>query len=220
MRRGLAFSIAGRRGAAGACRLRAQLSHAGRARGLAARRRGDLPEVRRGRGRHRADRADRRPRHVRHGFSAQGVGARRSEPGHELRRRSAAAGFDPEWRRRYAAVAADAAALCAAGARSACADRAHPECAAERAGARRDIALDTGPAGHRYPARGARGRAHASSARAARRPKPRLNTMPRPNTSRRAVPRRRPSHRARSRRLIRARRRQRARCPTTFPTTP
>ena len=102
-----------------------------RARVLAAPGRGRLPEVGRGqdRRRRRADPADRRPRHVRRRFSAQGGGAGR-ELGHELCRRAAPARRNPQRiLRADAALAGERAALCAAGAGAAGASRS--QCTAE-----------------------------------------------------------------------------------------
>ena len=69
-----------------------------RARAVAARCGGRLPQLghRQGKRRHRQNLADRRPRHVRRGLSVEGLGARRGLGARLRRRAGAAAGIDPE----------------------------------------------------------------------------------------------------------------------------
>ena len=138
--------------------MRAQLPAIWRAPGVAARRRSHLPQIGRGqaRQRRRRDKADRRPGHVRRRFSAQG-GAVGREFGHELCRRSAAAGRHPQCIAGAAALAGERAALRAG---RAGAIRADPE---------RQHALGAGPARNRTarvrPARALRAGERATRAR-------------------------------------------------------
>ncbi len=155
--------------AAGACRLRPRHAANRRAAIVAAPGRSELHAVRRGqaRRRRRADRADRRSRHVRGRFPVEGGGTRRS-PAACLWRRGAAAGVDPECiLRPDAALAGERSALRAAGAGPGAAG-------ADAAGAGRAHALGAGrPAGQSAAGQRARrarrvGRA-AGVARSARR---------------------------------------------------